>query len=59
MRDLVRVFRSAEGRDRFSLIVPNVNGNVQLDFPNYYTNYDSLAKQLREMIADWGELEVQ
>jgi DNA polymerase III subunit alpha len=59
MRDLVRVFRSAEGHDRFSLIVPHVDGNVQLDFPNYYTNYDILASQLRDMIADWGELEVR
>lgn len=59
MRDLVKIFRSVEGRDRFTLIVPHVDGNVQLDFPNYYTDYESLAAQLHALIAEWGKLEVQ
>ncbi|MGB8648901.1 MAG: DNA polymerase III subunit alpha [Anaerolineae bacterium] len=59
MRDLVRVLRSQEGHDHFSLVVPNAGGNVLLDFPNYNTNYEALASELHEMIADWGELQVQ
>jgi DNA polymerase III subunit alpha len=59
MRGLVALLRSAEGRDRFSLIVPQASGQVSLDFPNFYTDYDALAGDLQEMIAEWGELELQ
>lgn len=59
MRELVRVLRSVEGLDRFSFIVPNLDGNVQLDFPNYNTNYDLVASQLHDMIGDWGRLELR
>ncbi len=27
-----------------------------LDFPNFYTNYEALASELQELIAEWGEL---
>ncbi len=59
MRELIRLLRSAQGPDRFSLIVPNSDGNFQLDFPNYYTDYAALAERLDEMISEWGELEIQ
>lgn len=59
VRELVRVFRSAEGQDRFSLTVPHGEGHVQLDFPNYSTNFEVLADQITEMVADWGRLEVE
>lgn len=58
MRDLVRVFRSVEGADHFSLTVPHGESHVQLDFPNYSTNFEVLADQLAEMVAGWGRLEV-
>jgi hypothetical protein len=59
MRELLKVFRSAEGRDRFSLTVPHGDGHVLLDFPNFSTNYEVLAAQLAEMVAEWGQLEVE
>lgn len=58
MRELIKLLRSAEGRDRFALVVPHGSGRVELDFPNFYTNYETVYSPLLEMIADWGELEI-
>jgi DNA polymerase III subunit alpha len=59
MRELLKIFRSVEGQDRFSMIVPNGDAHVLLDFPNFSTNYDLVANQLRDVMSDWGRLEVQ
>lgn len=58
MRDVVKLLRSADGRDRFVLIVPLQKSWVELDFPNYYTNFQTVQQQLLEMVGDWGVVEV-
>jgi hypothetical protein len=58
MREVVKLLRSADGRDRFVLIVPLQKSWVELDFPNYYTNFQTVQQQLLEMVSDWGEVEV-
>ncbi|MGE5138851.1 MAG: DNA polymerase III subunit alpha, partial [Rudaea sp.] len=55
LRDLIRVLRSVQGRDRFSLVVCGSGGDVQLDFPNYVTDYEIVARELGELIEGWGE----
>ncbi len=59
MRELVALLRSAPGQDRFTLFVPNPQGTVQLDFPNFTTSYMDLREALAELVGDWGEVEVQ
>ena len=58
MRDVVKLLRSVEGRDRFALIVPMQESWVELDFPNYYTNYQTVQHKLLDMVDDWGEVEI-
>lgn len=58
MRELVKLLRSAEGRDRFALVVPHGTGRALLEFPNFYTNYETVYTPLLDMIAEWGELEI-
>lgn len=58
MRDVVKLLRSADGRDRFVLIVPLQKSWVELDFPNYYTNFQTVQQQLLEMVGDWGQVEI-
>lgn len=57
MREVVKLLRSAEGRDRFALLVPSQKSWVELDFPNFYTNIDQVTPTLREMVRDWGDVE--
>lgn len=58
MRDVVKLLRSADGRDRFALIVPLQASWVELDFPNYYTNFQTVQQQLFDLVDDWGEVEI-
>ncbi len=58
MRELLNLLRSVPGRDRFSFFVPNPEGIVQLDFPNFTTSYTTLQDTLGQMISDWADLEV-
>ncbi len=58
MREVVRLLRSVEGRDRFALIVPHQKSWVELDFPNFYTNYDTVQNTLHEMVSEWGQVEL-
>lgn len=58
MREVVKLLRSAEGRDRFALIVPSQKSWVELDFPNFYTNIDQVTSSLVEMVSDWGQVEL-
>lgn len=58
MREVVKLLRSAEGRDRFALMVPSQKSWVEIDFPNYYTNIDQVMVPLQEKIRDWGEIEL-
>ncbi len=58
MREVVRLLRSAEGRDRFALILPSQESWVELDFPNYYTNIEQVKHALLDMVADWGQVEI-
>ncbi len=58
MRQVVKLLRSAEGRDRFALIVPSQKSWVELDFPNFYTNIDQVMPTLMESVSDWGVVEV-
>lgn len=58
MREVVKLLRSAEGRDRFALIVPSQKSWIELDFPNYYTNIDQVTPTLMEMVSDWGQVEI-
>lgn len=58
MREVVKLLRSADGRDRFVLIVPLQKSWVELDFPNYYTNFQTVQQQLLEMVDDWGQVEL-
>jgi DNA polymerase-3 subunit alpha len=57
MREVVKLLRSVEGRDRFALVVPHAKSWVELDFPNYYTNVDQVHSSLLDLIGEWGELE--
>ncbi len=59
MRELLALLRSVRGQDRFTFFVPNPQGTVQLDFPNFTTSYIALGKALDDMVREWGELEVQ
>jgi hypothetical protein len=54
MREVVKLLRSAEGRDRFALVVPSHKSYVELDFPNYYTNIDQVRSPLEALVTDWG-----
>ncbi len=58
MRDVVKLLRSAEGRDRFALIVPSQKSWVELDFPNFYTNIEQVMPDLMERVSEWGEVEL-
>lgn len=58
MREVVKLLRSAEGRDRFALIVPSQKSSVEIDFPNFYTNIEQVTLTLTEMVSDWGEIEI-
>jgi hypothetical protein len=59
MRELLMLLRSVPGRDKFTFFVPNPQGIVQLDFPNFTTNYGTLQDSLSDMIGQWGNIEVQ
>ena len=59
MRELLMLLRSVPGRDKFSFFVPNPQGIVQLDFPNFTTNYGTLQDSLSDMMGQWGNIEVQ
>lgn len=58
MREVVKLLRSTEGRDRFALIVPSQKSWVELDFPNFYTNIDQVMSDLIDRVSDWGEVEL-
>jgi hypothetical protein len=58
MREIVKLLRSAEGRDRFALIVPSQKSWVELDFPNFYTNIDQIMGTLLDRVSDWAEVEL-
>lgn len=58
LRAAVNLLRSVEGRDRFAFVLARGKTLVELDFPNYYTNYDAVAAPLGALVADWGELEL-
>lgn len=58
MREVVKLLRSAEGRDRFALIVPSQSSWVELDFPNFYTNIDQVMPTLMQRVGDWGQIEI-
>ncbi len=58
MREVVKLLRSAEGRDRFALIVPSQKSWIELDFPNFYTNIDQVMPVLMDRVSDWGEVEL-
>ncbi len=59
MRELLSLLRSVRGRDRFTLYVPNPQGLVQLDFPNFTTNFGQVEEPLSQLVGEWGSLEVQ
>lgn len=59
MRELFRVLTSAQGHDRFTFFVPNPNGMVQLDFPNYTTSFLIVEQSLAQMLDEWGTMQVQ
>ncbi len=59
MRELFRLLTSTQGRDRFTFFVPNPNGVVQLDFPQYTTSYRVIEDLLARMISEWGTMEVR
>ncbi len=59
MRELLNLLRSMPGRDRFTFFVPNPQGTVQLDFPNFTTSYTAVQELLDPMVSDWGSMEVQ
>lgn len=59
MRELFALLTSTQGRDRFTFFVPNPNGIVQLDFPNFSTSYRVIEDHLAEMVREWGTMEVQ
>ena len=59
MRELLGLLRSRPGRDRFTFFVPNPQGTVQLDFPNFTTSYAAVQEPLDEMVGQWGSIEVE
>ena len=59
MRELLSLLRSRPGRDRFTFFVPNPQGTVQLDFPNFTTSYAAVQEPLGEMVGEWGSVEVE
>ena len=59
MRELLNLLRSKPGRDRFTFFVPNPQGTVQLDFPNFTTSYAAVQEPLNQMVSEWGSMEVQ
>lgn len=59
MREVLDVLRSASGRDRFTFFVPNPQGIVQLDFPNFTTSFSIVEDRLNELVNAYGTLEVQ
>ncbi len=59
MRELLSLLRSVRGRDRFTFYVPNPQGLVQLDFPNFTTSFVQVEEPLSQMVSEWGSLEVQ
>jgi DNA polymerase III subunit alpha len=59
MRELLNLLRSIPGRDRFTFFVPNPQGTVQLDFPNFTTSYAAVQELLDPMVSEWGSMEVQ
>ncbi len=58
MRQLLALLRSVRGRDRFTFFVPNPQGLVELDFPNFTTSYREVQEPLSQMVSDWGSVEV-
>ncbi len=59
MRELLNLLRGTPGRDRFTFFVPNPQGTVQLDFPNFSTSYAAVQELLDPMVGEWGSMEVQ
>ncbi|HEX9075052.1 MAG TPA: OB-fold nucleic acid binding domain-containing protein, partial [Anaerolineae bacterium] len=59
LRELLNLLRSVQGRDRFTFFVPNPQGMVQLDFPNFTTSYAVVEDTLNQLVSEWGALEVQ
>ncbi|MDE3091521.1 MAG: hypothetical protein KGJ80_19300 [Chloroflexota bacterium] len=59
MRELLNLLRGTPGRDRFTFFVPNPQGTVQLDFPNFSTSYAAVQESLSQMVSEWGSMEVQ
>jgi DNA polymerase III subunit alpha len=59
MRELFSLLTSAQGHDRFTFFVPNPNGMVQLDFPNYTTSYLMVEQSLAQAVSEWGTIQVQ
>ena len=59
MRELLNLLRSVPGRDKFTFFVPNPQGTVQLDFPNFTTTYAVVEEPLNLLVSEWGSLEVQ
>ena len=59
MRELLALLRSRPGRDRFTFYVPNPQGTVQLDFPNFTTSYAAVQEPLEEMVGQLGSMEVE
>ena len=58
MREVLNLLRSTPGPDRFSFFVPNPQGMVQLDFPNFTTSYSEIEEPLAELVEAWGSLDV-
>jgi DNA polymerase-3 subunit alpha len=59
MRELLNLLRSTPGHDRFTFFVPNPQGIVQLDFPNFSTSYAAVQELLDPLVNEWGSMEVQ
>ncbi|MBI4786860.1 MAG: DNA polymerase III subunit alpha [Chloroflexi bacterium] len=59
MRELLALLRSVPGRDRFTFFVPNPQGIVQLDFPNFTTTFAVVEEPLSQLVSEWGSLEIQ
>ncbi len=59
LRELFQLLTSERGRDRFTFFVPNPQGMVQLDFPNYTTSFAALQDALKKMMSEWGSMEVR
>lgn len=59
MREVLNLLRSVTGPDRFTFFVPNPQGTVQLDFPNFTTSYLDVQESLDELVGAWGSLEIE